>query len=45
MSEDDRPASGYWAANIRLVAVLLLIWALVSFGNLNHYLLCRDPSG
>ncbi|MFK8084116.1 MAG: DUF4212 domain-containing protein [Granulosicoccus sp.] len=31
MSEGS-DSSGYWAANIRLVKVCLVIWALVSFG-------------
>lgn len=32
----DRPrdASGYWWANLRLIGVLLAIWATVSFGTL-----------
>lgn len=24
--------SGYWAANVRLLSILLVIWAFVSFG-------------
>ncbi|MCH9806139.1 MAG: DUF4212 domain-containing protein [Alphaproteobacteria bacterium] len=24
--------SGYWAANVRLLSILLVIWAVVSFG-------------
>ncbi len=29
----DKPeASGYWAANIRIVTWCLVIWAIVSFG-------------
>jgi len=32
MSNDNNSSSGYWAANIRLVTVLLIIWALVSYG-------------
>lgn len=31
MSEDNG-SNEYWAANIRLVKVCLVIWALVSFG-------------
>ncbi len=31
MSEESNP-NEYWAANIRLVKVCLVIWALVSFG-------------
>ena len=31
MSEESNP-NDYWAANIRLVKVCLVIWALVSFG-------------
>jgi putative solute:sodium symporter small subunit len=31
MSDQSDP-SGYWRANIRIVAVCLVIWALVSFG-------------
>jgi putative solute:sodium symporter small subunit len=29
---DNTDKSGYWAANIRIVAWCLVIWALVSFG-------------
>lgn len=29
---DNSDSSGYWAANIRLVKISLVIWALVSFG-------------
>lgn len=29
---DNSDNSGYWAANIRLVKICLVIWALVSFG-------------
>lgn len=32
MSQDNNSDNGYWAANIRLVTVLLIIWALVSYG-------------
>ncbi|MEL7049626.1 MAG: DUF4212 domain-containing protein [Pseudomonadota bacterium] len=32
MSKDKSTRNSYWAANIRLVTVLLIIWALVSFG-------------
>ena len=28
----DSGSDGYWAANIRLVRISLVIWALVSFG-------------
>ena len=28
----DKSASAYWAANIRLITICLVIWALVSFG-------------
>jgi len=28
----ERPASAYWRANLKLVAVLLTIWFVVSFG-------------
>jgi putative solute:sodium symporter small subunit len=31
MSDQSDP-SGYWRANIRIVVVCLVIWALVSFG-------------
>ncbi len=30
--QDDSRANDYWRANIRLVTILLVIWALVSFG-------------
>ena len=29
---DNSDTSGYWAANIRLVRICLVIWAVVSFG-------------
>ncbi len=29
---DNSDNNGYWAANIRLVKICLVIWALVSFG-------------
>jgi len=29
---NNSDSSGYWAANIRLVKICLVIWALVSFG-------------
>ena len=29
---EDTSTNGYWAANIRIVKVCLVIWALVSFG-------------
>ena len=29
---DDKRRRAYWAANIRYVAILLSIWAVVSFG-------------
>jgi putative solute:sodium symporter small subunit len=29
---DNSDSSGYWAANIRLVKISLVIWAIVSFG-------------
>ncbi|MCB1406377.1 MAG: DUF4212 domain-containing protein [Rhodobacteraceae bacterium] len=28
----DKSASAYWSANIRLITICLVIWALVSFG-------------
>jgi putative solute:sodium symporter small subunit len=28
----DKSASAYWAANVRIIAICLAIWALVSFG-------------
>jgi putative solute:sodium symporter small subunit len=31
-SRDANGASGYWATNIRIIVVCLVIWALVSFG-------------
>jgi len=30
--EDESKADGYWKENIRLVIILLSIWATVSFG-------------
>lgn len=32
MAEQQSAASAYWKANLRIVAVCLVIWALVSFG-------------
>ena len=29
---EERNANDYWKANIRLVTILLVIWAVVSFG-------------
>ena len=29
---DDKSAAGYWAANLRIIKICLVIWALVSFG-------------
>lgn len=29
---DSESGKAYWAANIRLVTILLIIWAFVSFG-------------
>lgn len=28
----DRDNKGYWAANVRIITISLVIWALVSFG-------------
>lgn len=28
----DKSAAGYWKANLRLVAILLVIWFVVSYG-------------
>lgn len=28
----DKSASDYWAANIRIITICMVIWALVSFG-------------
>jgi len=32
MSDDNSSGAAYWAANIRLVSIMLVIWAVVSFG-------------
>ena len=32
MTESSELGQGYWKANLRLVAICLVIWALVSFG-------------
>lgn len=32
MSTENSSESGYWAANIRLVSFLLVIWFVASFG-------------
>jgi putative solute:sodium symporter small subunit len=29
---DDKSAAAYWAANVRVIKICLLVWALVSFG-------------
>lgn len=31
-SEVDRQMAGYWHANVRLILILLAIWAMVSYG-------------
>ena len=28
----DKSASDYWAANVRIITICMVIWALVSFG-------------
>lgn len=32
MSEQDRSGAAYWKANIRLVIMHLIVWAIVSYG-------------
>ena len=32
MSDDNQSGKAYWKANLRLVTILMIIWALVSFG-------------
>jgi putative solute:sodium symporter small subunit len=32
MVDPEKTGAAYWRANIRLVTILLFIWALVSFG-------------
>lgn len=32
MEDERKSSSDYWKANIRLVSILMAIWALVSFG-------------
>ncbi|MDJ0608091.1 MAG: DUF4212 domain-containing protein [Kiloniellales bacterium] len=32
MAEADKSGQEYWKANVRLVAICLVIWALVSYG-------------
>ena len=32
MAVEERSGASYWRANMKLVGVLLAIWALVSFG-------------
>ena len=32
MAENDKSGQGYWKANIRLVTILMIIWAAVSYG-------------
>jgi len=31
-TKTDQDGAGYWSANIRLIVISLIIWALVSFG-------------
>ena len=32
MSNHEHDAAGYWKANIRLILICLVIWAVVSYG-------------
>ena len=32
MATVDRSAQAYWKANVRLITILLIIWAVVSYG-------------
>lgn len=32
MSQNDEENNAYWSANVRLIKISLVIWALVSFG-------------
>ncbi len=32
MASEEKTGGNYWRANMRLVVILLIIWALVSFG-------------
>ncbi len=32
MSQEDASKNAYWQANLRLILISLVIWALVSFG-------------
>lgn len=32
MASEEKSAENYWRANMRLVGILMFIWALVSFG-------------
>ena len=32
MSEQDQTKNAYWQANLRLIGICLVLWALVSFG-------------
>ena len=32
MSQQDETKNAYWQANLRLIKISLIIWALVSFG-------------
>jgi putative solute:sodium symporter small subunit len=32
MAEDSQNNNAYWAANVRIILVSLVIWAVVSFG-------------
>ena len=32
MSDDNQSGKAYWKANLRLVTILMIIWALVSYG-------------
>jgi putative solute:sodium symporter small subunit len=49
---DDRPPSSYWQQNLRILALLLVVWFVASYGlgilfvePLNHYRLAGFPLG
>lgn len=51
-SDAQQRAQGYWRANLRLIAILLSIWAVVSFGcsilfveELNEFMIGNLPLG
>lgn len=32
MSQQQHDAAGYWKANLRIIAICMIVWALVAYG-------------